>query len=216
VHFAPPPGGSPKIECHRFSPYFTEKERWLKDWQPAAWYQGLFPSDQIDLSRVAYYFDAQWKDTLDSEVYDEVVAAVIQWIRIWRDAKELPRLSYRFTADGELFIEDTRWGRSIIFTFNAAQASVYQAIDSPITFKQLRKKLQGTPAEHLSPTEVQEILQQFIDAKLALYDEPFYLSLAIADSAIDPPYEFRRRQFAKEPANQFSEKKQKATLMVKS
>jgi len=216
VHFAPPPGGSPKIECHRFSPYFTEKERWLKEWQPAAWYQGLFPSDQIDLSRVAYYFDAQWKDTLEDEAYDEVVAAVIQWIRIWRDAKELPRLSYRLIADGELFIEDTRWGRSIIFTFNAAQASVYQAIDSPITFKQLLKKLPGTPAEHLSPTEVQEILQQFIDAKLALYDEPFYLSIAVADRAIDPPYEFRRRQFAKEPANQLSEKIRKATLMVKS
>ena len=210
VHFAPPPGGSPKVECHRFSPYFTDKERWLEKWQPAAWYKGLFPQDRIDLSRVAYYFDAKWKDTLEDEAYDEVVAAVIEWIRIWREAAILPRLSYRFTADGELFIEDTRWNRSKVFTFNALEASVYQAIDSPTSFKQVMRKLRGTPGEALTPFEVQAILERFIETELVLYDGTFYLSIAIADNAVDLPYKFRRRQFSKEPANQFSEKRRKA------
>lgn len=215
VHMAPPPGGSPKIEVHRFSPYFIEKEQWLEEWQPAAWYQGLFPKGEMDLSRIAYYFDAQWKDTLDDEAYDEVVEAVLEWIRIWREAKELPRLSYRLTNDGELFIEDTRWGRSNVFSFNAAQASVYQAIDSPISLKQIVKKLQGTPGEQLTTIEIEDILKQFINAEVALYDQPFYLSIAIADNTIDPTYEFRRCQFAKEPANQLSQKKEKSKIMVR-
>lgn len=214
VHLAPPPGGSPKIECHRFSPYFNDKERWLKQWHPALWYQGLFPQDQIDLSRVAYYFDAEWKDTLEDEAHDEVVEIVLEWIRIWRDAKELPRLSYRFTSDGELFIEDTRFGRSSVFTFNAAEASVYIAIDSPISFKQVVKKLKGTPGETLTILEVEAILERFIKAELALFDETFYLSIAVAANSIDTPYEFRRRQFAKEPANQLSQKKQQAKMIV--
>jgi len=215
VHFAPPPGGSPKIECHRFSPYFVDKEQWLEEWQPARWYQGLFPQDQINLSRVAYYFDAKWKDTLEDEAYDEVVSAIIEWIRIWGESTILPRLSYRLTADEELFIEDTRWNRSKVFTFNAVEASVYQMIDTPTSLKQILRKLRGTPGEKLTTIQVQAILERFIEAELVLYDGTFYLSIAIADNAVDLPYQFRRRQFAKEPANQLSQKAQKAKVMLK-
>ncbi|MGK7956199.1 MAG: RiPP maturation radical SAM C-methyltransferase [Crocosphaera sp.] len=214
VHFAPPPGGSPKIECHRFSPYFTDKERWFKQCQPAAWYQGLFPQDQIDLSRIAYYFDVEWKDTLDDEVYDEMVEAIQLWIRIWRDAKDLPKLSYHFTSDGLLLIEDTRWRRSTMFSFNEAEAAVYEGIDTPISFKQLMKKLSGTPGEKLSSVEVEAILEQFIQSELALFDGKFYLSIAISTNSVVPSYEFRRCQFAKEPANQLSQKKRQAKLML--
>jgi ribosomal peptide maturation radical SAM protein 1 len=209
VHLMPPAGGSPKIECHRFSPYFNEKERWMESIQPSAWYGGLFPSDRFDLSRLAYYFDAQWKETLAPEVYDGVVAVVLDWIRIWREARELPRLMYYYTPDGGLFVEDTRWERSTISTFNAAEASVYQAIDSPITLKQLLKKLQLTPGASLTPAEVEAVLERFISAELTLRDEGFYLGIAVAAGTVDPPFEFRRCQFAKEPANQLSASKKK-------
>lgn len=208
VHFAPPPGGSPKIECHRFSPYFMDKDRWFHHWQAAAWYKGLFPHDQIELNKVAYYFDVEWKDTLADEVFDPVVEAVLEWIRIWRSPQPLPRLSYRFTSDGELFIEDTRWGRTQVFTFNAIEASVYQAIDNPTSLKQVMKKLRGTPGEGLTSEAVGMILDRFIEAELSLYDPPFYLSIAINATTVDPTYEFRRCQFAKEPANQLSDKGQ--------
>ncbi|WP_293153155.1 RiPP maturation radical SAM C-methyltransferase [Okeania sp. SIO2C9] len=209
VHFAPPPGGSPKVECHRFSPYFSEKERWLESMQPAAWYGGLFPSDRINLSRIAYYFDAVWKDTLEDEVYDEVVIAVLEWIRVWRKSQELPRLIYRFTADGNLLIEDTRWGRFQVWQLNAAEASIYQAIDAPITGKQLLKKLRGTAAGYLTKEEVSGVLAKFIDGEFALESDGFYLGIANASSTVDPPYEFRCRQFGYEPANQLSAKSRK-------
>ena len=209
VHLVPPAGGSPKIECHRFSPYFKDKERWMENIEPSGWYAGLFPSDRINLSRIAYYFDAQWKDTLPDEVYDGVVAVVLEWIRIWREAVQLPQLTYYYAPDGGLFVEDTRWGREKIWTFNAAEASVYQAIDSPITLKQVLKQLQGTPAQSLTPEQVESVLERFVSAELALCDERFYLGIAVAVGTVDPPFEFRRCQFAKEPANQLSANKEK-------
>ncbi|NEQ28396.1 MAG: hypothetical protein F6K28_57345, partial [Microcoleus sp. SIO2G3] len=104
---------------------------------------------------------------------------------------------------------DTRLGRETIWTFNAAEASVYQAINTPITLKQLYKNLYQTPGELLSAAQVEAVLERFVNAELALYDERFYLGIAVAQGTVDPPFEFRRCQFANEPANQLSASRKK-------
>ena len=199
VHLAPPPGGCPKVECHRFSPYFDQKGRWLEHVRPVSWYRGLFPEDRIDLSRVAYYFDADWKNTLPDESYSKLIAATLTWIHIWRDSEQLPQLTYSAMSDGGLRLEDTRWGRANNITLSAVEASVYQAIDSPISLGQLAKKLENTAAGDLTPEQVAAVLERFISAELALRDKSFYLGIACSANMIDPPFEFRLRQFAKEP-----------------
>ena len=61
--------GALLVQCHRFSPYYFQKGRWTEDVRAAGWYSSLFPADQIDLEKVAYYFDATWKDTLGDAAY---------------------------------------------------------------------------------------------------------------------------------------------------
>lgn len=202
VHLVPPAGGCPKIEVHRFSPYFDQKGRWLENVRPAAWYRALFPEDTLDLGRVAYYFDADWKDTLPDEAYQPVIDAVHQWLNIWRTTQELPRLTCSSTPGGGLCLEDTRWGRADSLTLSPAEASVYQAIDCPTSLTQVVKKLYGMTAAHLSSQEVATILEEFVSVGLALRDKTIYLGIACAASTVDPPFEFRRRQFAKEPVYQ--------------
>ncbi|HEY0253003.1 MAG TPA: RiPP maturation radical SAM C-methyltransferase, partial [Kofleriaceae bacterium] len=58
-HLHPPTGGPVRIECHRFSPYFF-KQGFADNIRAARWYRGIYPADQFDLDRVAYYFDADW------------------------------------------------------------------------------------------------------------------------------------------------------------
>lgn len=207
VHLAPPPGGSPKIECHRFSPYFNEPKKWLTHIEPAAWYQGLFPKETIDLSRIAYYFDVDWKDTLPAELYDGVVDIIIHWIRIWREADKLPRLAYSADGDGNITLTDTRWVHAAPQDLSPAASAIYTLIDAPITLKQIFKKTSGTAAEGLYTDEITAILQDFVDNGGALHDPPFYLALAIRADTIDPTYDFRRCQYAKDPANQYSKKR---------
>ncbi|MBO9999200.1 MAG: RiPP maturation radical SAM C-methyltransferase [Cyanobacteria bacterium SID2] len=217
VHLMPPAGGSPKVECHRFSPYFYEAGRWIEHLKPAAWYQGLFPKKHIDIAQVAYYFEAQWKDTLEDEAYDGVVEAVLRWIQVWRTSSELPRLNYHKLPTEELWVEDTRWDKETTWIFNPAEASVYRAIEKPTTFKQICKNLRGTPGESLDPKDIERILQRFLDTGIALSDERFYLGLAIKPNTVDPPLEFRRPQFSsKELVHQLSVKRQRELALNRS
>src|SRR5262249_31877258 len=85
VHLRPPTGGAPRVECHRYSPYFSRKGEWVESVRPAAWYRGVFPEEIFDLSKVAYYFDATWKNTLGNPAYDGVLQKAHSWMDRWRD-----------------------------------------------------------------------------------------------------------------------------------
>ncbi|RPJ32626.1 MAG: RiPP maturation radical SAM protein 1, partial [Planctomycetaceae bacterium] len=92
VHLKPPYSGAVEIECHRFSPYFEQRERWASAVRPQPWYEGIFPTDLLDLERVAYYFDADWNDVLARDHYAPVIGSVSEWMRIWYEEPVLPQL----------------------------------------------------------------------------------------------------------------------------
>lgn len=190
VHLRPPFGGAPPIEVHRFSPYFNEKERWNTDLQPRPWYAGLFPADRVDLHRVAYYFDATWKDVLGDPHYDQVTALTLEWSRIWREEPELPRLVQR-AVEGGLEIEDTRGGERRVHHLSPIEALVYRAIDAPTKLRALPRALAGTDAERLGPVELQALLAALVDRDLALADGESYLALALTDDTPEEPFWLR-------------------------
>lgn len=192
VHLQPPYGGAPKVELHRFSPYFFEQGNWTDNVRPIAWYKGLFPEQRVNLPRIAYYFDADWKDTLGGDAYDGVINATLEWIRIWRDEPELPRLVMKQCVGGGLEIEDTRLHRSGLWQLDSTEASIYQMIDAPHTPQGIISLLKDTPKEGLLKTEVKTILDRFVDADLALWDGSNYLALALPQGVVDLPVAQRR------------------------
>jgi ribosomal peptide maturation radical SAM protein 1 len=109
VHLQPPcRGRTSKLECVRFSSYFDEK-KWVKSIRPKPWYSVLFPGGHIDLSRVAYFFDADWQETLEDSAYEGVNSTIKEWCRIWHEEVDLPELVIKnYDEDGSLKIQTSK------------------------------------------------------------------------------------------------------------
>ncbi len=195
LHLRPPYGGSPKIECHRFSPYFTEVGKWIENLRPQLWYQGLYPSDIIDISRVAYYFDADWKDTLNDEAYEAVIKAVLEWIRIWREESELPQLFFQCHKDGRIVIKDTRNGDLSVYELKPDEAKLYMIINDPIHINNINTSLHEIYNIQLSSEYIENTLNRFVKDGLALKECGKYLGLALSQETEEPSLDFRRGNF---------------------
>lgn len=209
LHLRPPYGGAPKVECHRFSPYFDQQARWTEGRRPQAWYRGLFPEDTVNLDRVAYYFDADWKDVLEGTAYDEVLELTAQWTRIWKEEPELPILQFEtpgsagasteIAAEGVEVI-DTRLGSPGRWQLDRVEAAVLRAIDYPATIRTAAKFAGQELGVAPSTAAVSKILDSFVDAGLALTENDKYLGIVLQPETIDPSLT-ERRGFLKQTIN---------------
>jgi ribosomal peptide maturation radical SAM protein 1 len=194
VHLRPPSGGAPRVECHRFSPYFFQKGRWTEGVRASKWYEGLFPEDQLDLDKVAYYFDATWKDTLGDPHYDDLLNVTLDWMRVWRDLPEPPRLTLRDTDDGGLEIEDTRAGEPTVWELAPKEAAIYRAITDIANPRKVRESLPAAYAEGMSEAAIRGQLQGFVEQGLAVEEGDKFLGLALPPALGVAPLDRRRVQ----------------------
>ncbi|MFT3772576.1 MAG: RiPP maturation radical SAM C-methyltransferase [Minicystis sp.] len=194
THLRPPSGGAPRIECHRFSPYHAKKGVWTEDVRAARWYAGLFPADTFDLDKVAYYFDATWKDTLGDPHYDGLLQKNLEWMRRWREQPDPPRLAMRDVEGGGMEIEDTRGGGPAVIALDPRQAALYRAIADIATPRRARALLPEALGDAMSEAAVRGALRAFVEQGLALEEEDRFLGLALPPTAGAVPLERRRVQ----------------------
>ncbi len=195
VHLNPPQGGARKIECHRFSPYFSGEAKGAENIIPLPWYNAIFPSGDINLSRVAYFFLADWDDTLDDSIYGPVVTKTLDWLKIWINQEELPQLISHYRDDGTLLISDTRYGPLKEWEYGAEEAMVYRSISDPASLSRVKSSIReenglascSVPSEE----DILNYLQSFVDDGLAIEENNTYLGLALSEGTIDPPYSIR-------------------------
>lgn len=199
-HLRPPSGGAPKVECHRFSPYYFRKGQWTTEVRAARWYQGLFPQEQVNLDRVAYYFDATWKQTLGDPAYDQLLQQMHQWIHLWRDNQQVPRLTQREVAGG-LELCDTRLGEPVLWQLGARDAALYRGITDIASPRRVWEQLPETLQGELSEAAVRGQLLEMVAQGLALTERDRFLGLALPPevgvAAVD-----RRRVQVRRIANQ--------------
>jgi ribosomal peptide maturation radical SAM protein 1 len=187
-HLRPPGGGAPRVECHRYSPYYQRRDDYVEDLRPARWYRGLFPEDRVDLARVAYYFDVAWKHTLGDPAYDRVLELVAEWRARWR-AHQAPRLVIAGAGDRAgacIDILDTRRGEPVRHALAPRASAIYRRLADPIAPRQLAGEL------GLAEDEVRGELGALVDAGLAVTERDRFLGLALAPSASVGPAEVRR------------------------
>jgi hypothetical protein len=177
-HLCPPSGGAVRMECHRFSPYYF-RPGFVAERRPAKWYRGLFPEDQFDLDKVAYYFDVKWHDLLDDPHYDGMLGVLKQWMNRWREPK-VPRLTMMPTDDGGLAIEDTRGAEPVTFRLTPEEAMLYRTLDDIATPNKIRTQLLAGIADDLDQEEIRRRLRVFVDQGLAIEENDHFLALAIA------------------------------------
>jgi ribosomal peptide maturation radical SAM protein 1 len=174
VHLQPPTSAA-RIWLERFSPVYTQPERFrLRHLAPEPSYQYVYPAS-VDLDRVAYFFEYELTDALPDSAYDGLRHAVSDWSEAWKSDTR-PVLTY-WSAPGFLQIYDGRHpGHEGTYTFHDTLADIYLACgDRPITAPAVRDKLHLD----LPVTVVEEIFGEFQQRGLMLADGPLALALAM-------------------------------------
>ena len=194
VHLHPPTGRARMVQLHRYSPYFREHGEFVDKVRAQEWYAGLFPADRIDLMKAAYYFDAEWKNTVGSEYrhYGRFVNLVETWVSVWCTSRSLPKLSYDAPQTGTLDLMDTRFGKNGAWRLDEEEAAIYRLIDEPAREDEIRKE-----AENLGIGEerVRTALRDFVHNGLAVEESGVCLGLAIPETVASIPLKTRRDIF---------------------
>jgi ribosomal peptide maturation radical SAM protein 1 len=169
----PPPRNSARIWLERFSPIFTYQEtfRYLS---PERSYRYVYP-DEVDLERVAYFFDYELDGGLPDSAYAGVRRAAKDWSSAWRDDSP-PVLKY-WSAPGFVQIYDERQrGQGGSYTLEDTLADLYLAcVNRPTTAAAVRRSLDlDLPAQG-----IQEVFEEFARQGLMFLDEQLVLSLAV-------------------------------------
>jgi ribosomal peptide maturation radical SAM protein 1 len=180
-HLAPPQGCG-RVRSDRFSPYFTHPERHgIANVRPGAAFAYVFPFPPDALARLAYYFDF---DYADGRRVEEYVGPILERIGTWRELAGNVALRMFDRGDGVLLVHDTRPGATAFQQrFTGLERELYVLCD---TGQPLEKILDcatrfGPPA--VDEAAVHEMLKSWIDARIMVYIDDRYLSLALRTTA---------------------------------
>jgi len=170
-----PPEGSGRIWLERFSPLYTEPERFgLSRREPERSYRYVYP-ERVDLDRIAYFFDYEVDGALPESTYEPLRRALAAWADAWRSEPQ-PTLTY-WSAPGFLQIHDGRYpGRGGTYTFEGTLADIYLACtDRPATAAAIRRRLRlGRPVGF-----VEEVFDEFQRRGLMFRDDSLAVALAL-------------------------------------
>lgn len=189
VHYMPPFGGPRDVELHRFSPFFSRWPEFAESIEPRPWYSDLYP-ENLDLQRVAYYFEANWKEILPQEDRKPTIDATWEWIDAWRENKSIPGLLFDHKqAEGELDLWDTRQGKKRQYQLDDREARIYRAIHEPLGVSKIVQQVGDVVGDEAS---IRSILGELVASDLVIEEGGRYLALAIPDTAHEPSQVMRR------------------------
>ena len=169
-----PPSSADRIWLERFSPLFTEGDTFRLRRTPERSYRYVYP-DNVDLERVAYFFDYDLDGALPDHAYEGVCRAAADWSRAWQ-ADSPPVLKY-WSAPRFIQIYDERHqGQGGTYTFEDTLADLYLAcVSRPTTAAAVRRRL----GLRLAVEAVQEVFEEFSRRGLMFLDGRLALALAL-------------------------------------
>ena len=169
-----------KILCQRHSAYFEDKTgRFLINKKPMAWYRALYPDDHFDLSRIAVFYDAEWRNVLPDASYQGVLTQVETWQGLYQgNGSTAPKLTEKRCPNGHVIIEDSRLGCLTVHRLTPAESIIYDAVSSPVSIKGIMAD--GPPAiKKMTRPEITAILSLLVGKHIVIQDNGMYLSLGV-------------------------------------
>ena len=168
VHLRPP-AASGRVWMERFSPLFTVADARFRE--PDRSYGYVYPA-AVDLDRVAYFFEHEWKEPLADIAYDGVREAVAAWTAAWQQRS--PTLTYRSAPDLVHIYDRRQSGREGTYTFRGSLAQIYRVCsERPISAAAVRRRL-GLP-----PGYAEDAFREFAQRGLMFLDGEQGLALAL-------------------------------------
>jgi ribosomal peptide maturation radical SAM protein 1 len=169
THLVPPLGVAP-LRLDRFSPLFNAAaENGLCNLRSGRAYELIYPFARSDLSDLAYYFEFDYVDGRDPNTY---IVDLRREVESWREAAPHSDLISLGVGD-DLVIWDTRpVAQQREYRLRGSRRAVYERCDIAQSAAELR--------DIGDSSEVTRALADFVDARLMLYEDGRYLSLAVA------------------------------------
>ena len=134
--------------------------------------------DPVDVSRIAFFFTAENKQTLPEAAHGETRHFVAAWQQAWT-AQRRPELTYRRTRDA-VFLDDARdRANPVSHAWYGPLAFAYEACAEPHTATEVHDALRREMALNCSREDVAEALDGFCQSGFMLLDKGSYLSLAL-------------------------------------
>jgi ribosomal peptide maturation radical SAM protein 1 len=175
-----PPSSTSRIWLERFAPYFTDRANFpIRDLRPEASYRYVYPP-QVDLEKVAYFFDYSMDETVPDEAHKPTQEWVREWRRRWASDKP-DTLIYRRLQD-TMFIDDHRWpGPGTVHTLRGVWALAYDYCgETDRTVPQILEHVgHVTVGFPMTDWEMLAGLQGFCQQRLMVSEDGHYLSLAL-------------------------------------
>jgi len=170
-----PPSSTNRIWLERFSPLFNERDTFpLRHRTPERSYRYVYPDD-VDLERIAYFFDYDLEDGLPDSTYAGIRGAAADWSNAWRVDRP-PVLKYWSAPHFIQIYDERQHGQGGTYTFEDTLADLYLACSNrPTTAAAVRREL-----DLCLPVEaVQEVFEEFQKRGLMFLDGQFALALAL-------------------------------------
>jgi ribosomal peptide maturation radical SAM protein 1 len=170
-----PPSSANRFWLERFSPLFTEHDTFrLRRRTPEQSYRYVYPGN-VDVERVAYFFDYDLDSGLPDSAYAPVGRAAADWSSAWRAGKP-PVLKYWSAPHFIQIYDERKQGQGGTYTFEDTLADLYLACSSrPTTAAAVRRELDL----ELPEKAIQELFEEFQKLGLMFLDEQFALALAL-------------------------------------
>jgi ribosomal peptide maturation radical SAM protein 1 len=171
----PPPGCASRIWLERFSPLFTGQDTCaLAGKVPERSYQYVYPAD-VDLEKVAYFFDYQAEDGVPDTAYEAVRTAVDAWSGAWL-ADNRPTLTHWSAPHFVQICDQRHQGQDGTYNFEDTLADLYMACSNrPTTAAAVRRKL----GLLLPEEDIQEVFREFERRGLMFLDDQFAVALSL-------------------------------------
>ena len=178
LHLPPPVGGGP-IWLERFSPYFTDPSFPVRDVAPWPAYRFVYPEDQIDLRKIAYFFNYGMGDTVPQESLEGLGTSIKDWQDRWV-AKRPPVLVYQRAPDWIQFIDRREANAPRAHSFQGLEAAVYELCgDTDHTPASVAEMLRAQQGVEVDAGTVEGALDRFCELGLMVQEQGRYLGLAL-------------------------------------
>jgi ribosomal peptide maturation radical SAM protein 1 len=170
-HFSPPGGRRSFINCHRYSTYHRESDRYFEEIRPSRHYTLIY-GDSFDTDKIAYLFDVKWRTSGEDIKYEPLIERLRWWRDMWR-SKTAPALYIKDTEGGASLF-DSRLGNEVRVDLDECENAVYGALDDISDKKSVLKRVAGFCDER----RAEEILDSFVGYGFAVRRGESYLGLA--------------------------------------
>ncbi len=179
VKFLNPPCAVGPIRLDRFSPYFNAPDEFgLVNLRPMPTYYFLYPFKKESLMRIAYYYEFDYKNSINPMTN---ARKVIEYINNWQAQPETGCLYMFKNADDTMTLFDSRSNASISeLKLGGIERAVYEFCDEVRSLSNIIKFLSETFTEEcFDETLIEKFLNSMAENRLMIKQGANYLSLAI-------------------------------------